>query len=762
MMQETAIARWERWTLIGGLALYVAAGVIYSVITPVFEAPDESFHFFVIQHIVEHRALPVQSGETQGAWEQEGSQPPLYYLIGAALVSGIDLGDAEELLWLNPQANIGDPLNPGNKNVYIHPASQGFPWRGATCAVHVLRLYSLALGAASVGLVWRIGKLLYPRRGVLPLAIAGTAAFVPQFLFISSSVNNDNLMTFFSVLVVYLLLRRLRDGPGTAAYWLGVGVVLGLALLAKLSGWALLGLAGLVIGLLAWQRRSWRLAVRSALAVGVGALAVAGWWYVRNLLLYGEPTGLTAMWEVVGRREGFGTALWGEFRGLRYSFWGLYGWFSITMPEGVYRLLDGLTVLAAAGLVLEVGRWFYSGLWRGVWNACRRREPGWGVAFRPLASVLLGVLAIVIVSALARWTSLTSGSQGRLLFPAMVSMAFFWVVGLRSWFPSRAQDVASVILTVALIALAIATPWLWIAPHYVRPTEVTQLPEDAVPLELAFGESIVLRGVRFPQAVAFPGEPFRVDLYWQTDRALPDSNEVMVWLRLIEERPSESDTSGGVIGLEDAYPGSGSLPTSLWPQDVLLAGYQYVWDGEAAPVPLVARLDVGLYDAVTGRLLAHSQGDLPTIGRVKIAPRRWPRVGDKTRLAHFDHGVSLAGYHRDDQVRPGEELRVGLTWTVESAPQRDYHVFVHLVDSQGQVWATGDDAPRRGAYPTSWWEEGEVILDEYSIELGADVPPGRYRVQVGWYDAGGRVPAVGADGSRLPGEAVGLGTAEVR
>ena len=151
------------------------------------------------------------------------------------------------------------------------------------------------------------------------------------------------------------------EGQGAWVHWLGVGVVLGLALLTKLSALALVGLAGLVIVLLAWYRRSWRLAVRLALAVGAAALAVAGWWYVRNLILYGEPTGLTAMWEVVGRRKDFGTELWSEFRGLRYSFWGLFGWFSITMPDWVYRVLDGFSILAVVGLALGGGALVLSG-----------------------------------------------------------------------------------------------------------------------------------------------------------------------------------------------------------------------------------------------------------------------------------------------------------------------------------------------------------------------------------------------------------------
>jgi hypothetical protein len=374
----------------------------------------------------------------------------------------------------------------------------------------------------------------------------------------------------------------------------------------------------------------------------------------------------------------------------------------------------------------------------------------------------LAVLATGFVLALARWTSLTFGSQGRLLFPALVSIASSWVVGLRAWFPHRARDAASVVLTLALMGLALAAPWLWIAPHYVHPQVVAQLPQDAVPLELAFGESIELRGVRFPQAVAYPGQPFRIELYWQADRSLPDTREAMVWLRLIQERPSENDSSGGVVGLEDAYPGSGALPTSLWPRDVLLGGYQYVWVGEDAPAPLVARLDVGLYDAVTGRLLPYVQEDLPTIGRVKIVPRRWPEVDAGKPLARFDHGVSLVHGDWGVQVRPGEELCVTLTWSVESPPRRDYHVFVHLVDDLGKVWAGGDDAPRQGTYPTSWWEPGEVIADEYAVSIDVDVPTGSYQVQVGWYDAGGRVPAYGKEGARLPGEAVVLGPVEVR
>lgn len=37
------------------------------------------------------------------------------------------------------------------------------------------------------------------------------------------------------------------------------------------------------------------------------------------------------------------------------------------------------------------------------------------------------------------------------------------------------------------------------------------------------------------------------------------------------------------------------------------------------------------------------------------------------------------------------------------------------------------------SYPTSWWIQGEVVDDIVQIPLES-VPPGRYELQIGWYD----------------------------
>jgi hypothetical protein len=210
---------------------------------------------------------------------------------------------------------------------------------------------------------------------------------------------------------------------------------------------------------------------------------------------------------------------------------------------------------------------------------------------------------------------------------------------------------------------------------------------------------------------------------------------------------------------------------SLWPADQLLVGRQYVRVGRDVDAPLVARLSISVYDSLSGDHLSIANGREPIVGRVKVVPRRWPRVGRRETVAWLDWGVPpnsaeatgivLARAECPERLSPGQDLPVQLVWAVRSPPGRDYTVFAHLVDGAGNVVGYGDGPPRRGLYPTWTWAEGEVVDDKHSIPTRSDMASGSYAVLVGLYDAGGRVPAFRADGSRWPHDAVKLGTVEV-
>lgn len=94
---------------------------------------------------------------------------------------------------------------------------------------------------------------------------------------------------------------------------------------------------------------------------------------------------------------------------------------------------------------------------------------------------------------------------------------------------------------------------------------------------------------------------------------------------------------------------------------------------------------------------------------------------------------------------------------------RDYTVFVHLLDGNGRIVAQRDGQPGDGFYPTSIWDPGEVVPDEYAIIVPPDLPAGDYEVVVGMYyfPTGERLPIVDSFGAEM-GDRVVLGSILVR
>ncbi|MBX6772828.1 MAG: glycosyltransferase family 39 protein [Chloroflexi bacterium] len=84
-------------------------------------------------------------------------------------------------------------------------------------------------------------------------------------------------------------------------------------------------------------------------------------------------------------------------------------------------------------------------------------------------------------------------------------------------------------------------------------------------------------------------------------------------------------------------------------------------------------------------------------------------------------------------LRPGEILRVTLQWQALRAPRDDYTVFVHLLGPDGKIHGQQDAPPLQGAFPTSRWRRGEIVIDRYAVPLPANTPAGSYLVEVGLY-----------------------------
>jgi len=122
-------------------------------------------------------------------------------------------------------------------------------------------------------------------------------------------------------------------------------------------------------------------------------------------------------------------------------------------------------------------------------------------------------------------------------------------------------------------------------------------------------------------------------------------------------------------------------------------------------------------------------------------------LAERTKEVIFGERVALEGYGMMERVKPGDVLAVNLHWRVIATLSEDYHLFVHLVDQEGRLWAQ-QDSPK----PTSDWQPGEEIDDKQALLLPRDIPLGQYQILVGFYllESGQRLTlADGQDSLRL-------------
>ena len=103
-------------------------------------------------------------------------------------------------------------------------------------------------------------------------------------------------------------------------------------------------------------------------------------------------------------------------------------------------------------------------------------------------------------------------------------------------------------------------------------------------------------------------------------------------------------------------------------------------------------------------------------------------------LASFDEGIRLEAVQIPDRVPDDGRLPVALFWSAEKQLAKDYTVFVHVVDRDGQMVGQRDQVPAAGKAPTSGWAPGSLIADEYRVPIQAGAGNGPYRVYVGMYD----------------------------
>jgi hypothetical protein len=233
----------------------------------------------------------------------------------------------------------------------------------------------------------------------------------------------------------------------------------------------------------------------------------------------------------------------------------------------------------------------------------------------------------------------------------------------------------------------------------------------------SFGERILLRD---QVQVSADDTAWQIHLTWQATQPIPANYACSLHILGADGTDlAQRDFEGG--------PGYGFWPTSAWPSG------QWITDRLRVPIPEgvkaddAAALSVVLYDRAQPEFPAAGSAVLPLAEREHNyqVPDAEHRVE-----ASFGDQIELLGY---DLERRESRLYITLYWQALRAMSTNWTVFAHLYDPQTEeIVAQWDARPLSGAYPTSWWREGEVISDPIWLDL-ATVAPGRYHLGVGLY-----------------------------
>jgi hypothetical protein len=352
-------------------ALYAAAGLLWIILIPYNNAPDENTHFrYSVEFIIQHHRLPVWGVDDlerfRHALSSYNQMPALNYLLYAAAGAL-----ANKLCGLE---------------IYL----------GA-------RLVSLAWGLVFLNFLFLAARQMcgsYPNA----LIAAAGVALIPQVFFSFCYVNGDahslaiaaifwfTLVRFLSAQATIELRRRGRDAAAlplsiangrarasVPAVFLKsfdlntifLGAAIGLLFSAKYNYYIYFPcMAGLLARAALRRAISWKAIGKLVIASAVLSLLVSGYWFIRNYLLYGNPLpilmseeffrgiGLAREIHPVNRGISLASLGWlvqqGFFGSTFDSFFAVFGYLNVGFHNVVYIILQFIVPLIVFLFMLDL------------------------------------------------------------------------------------------------------------------------------------------------------------------------------------------------------------------------------------------------------------------------------------------------------------------------------------------------------------------------------------------------------------------------
>ena len=433
------------------LALVLVKSLIWMIITPIFQVPDEPSHFSIVQFISEKGRRPHPRRE----------QVTSKYVLKVAQITNFTW-KIQHPVWEGYSSNWRQQINLLDKNLlssfetnryqtslkrhpfYYFLASLVYlPFKKLNFLLgfFALRFFSIIISLVTIFFSYLISQTLYKNK-LFSIGLVSLVAFHPLFSFINIGIHYDPLAILISTIFIYLAISFIKTKQ---KQYLSLSLLTGIVgvlvkpdlivlplstifLLKKSKLKIILPSIALFIIILSFSppwisylitHSNW-LSDKLLYSINLNEYAYAARFFI-NKLINGQ-----IFTSIINYIKQTSAIHWSQ---VFPWYWGTFGWLEVSMPLFVYRLIKILILISLAGWVkLLISK-------KSTLKLSKTFKKGLGFLF--FFSLFQALIVILNDFKFFTTSNQIYGIQGRYLLPAITAHMLLLFFGLSQLIPQK-------------------------------------------------------------------------------------------------------------------------------------------------------------------------------------------------------------------------------------------------------------------------------------------------------------------------------------
>ena len=427
--------------LIGLFCYYL----IWTVSQPYNSCPDEKMKWDICKYIAEHNSIPDGRDESirDSAWGiSYAFQPILTYMICAVFVKIASIFTTQQF-----------------------------------ALVVAARLVSTISMTLTIYFVIKIANKLFKDKGIYKYLFIVFIAFQPITAFLASYINNDSTAILAISMIIYLWILGLESNWKTK-HCILLGGAVGFCALTYYNAYGYILCSVLIcLSSAVLNKMDAKEIAKKALIVASVAFAIAGWWFVRNAIIYdGDILGTKTQNEygdkyaleqykpsVRKTPENSNESIWHMLNEDAWanttakSFVGIFGYHSILMSNKIYYSYLSLWLIGGLGCLLK---------FKDLFIYKKEEKSKYILNYIFVIAIIIPILLSIIYS----YTS-DFQPQGRYIMGIIIPFVYFVVNGIQTMLEKfinseKIRNIIIIMIMLLIIAISFKAIFSYVRPAY--------------------------------------------------------------------------------------------------------------------------------------------------------------------------------------------------------------------------------------------------------------------------------------------------------